>query len=311
MNKSIAADKSAFTARSPLSFELLQIFVLTAQRGTITAAAVQLKLSPSLATRKLAQLERYLNVRLFQRTTRRMELTEGGRIALAWAQGVIDAHDSVVNDLTTLSARPSGLVRLHANQYAAGSYLPPLLASFHEMYPDIRLSLAVSDNLVDMIDGSYDLAIHSGRIPDSSLIGVRVREFNRVLCATPAYLARRGTPTRPADLAGHDCLVHSTNEPLNWFFRKGSRLIAQPIVPLMEADSHIVLLELARQSLGIVRLGHNMVADDLDAGLLVPLMREYKSVYSTGELPGLWLVYPNRKVLYRTRLLIDFLGAHL
>jgi LysR family transcriptional activator of dmlA len=299
------------TVRSVLSFEWLQIFVLTAQRGTITAAALELKLSPSLATRKLAQLERHLNVRLFQRTTRRLELTEAGRMALTWASTALEAHDGVLSELTALTLRPSGLVRLHVNHYAADTFLPPLIAQFHALYPDIRLNLSVSDRLVDLIEGGFDLAIHSGRIPDSRLVGVRVREFDRVVCASPDYVALHGKPTKPSDLADHDCLVHATNEPLNWFFRKGSRLLMQSIDPFMEADSHTVLLALARQSLGIVRLGRNMVKDDLAAGRLVALLREYKSVYSTGELPGLWLVYPNRKVLYRTRLLIDFLSTRL
>ena len=98
---------------------------------------------------------------------------------------------------------------------------------------------------------------------------------------------------------------------MNWFFRRGKRLTAQPISAYIEADSHLALIELVRHGLGIARIAFNVVKDDLEAGRLVELLSDYKSVYSTGELPGLWLMYPNRKVLYRTRVLIEYLTEAL
>jgi DNA-binding transcriptional LysR family regulator len=197
------------------------------------------------------------------------------------------------------------------NLFTATAYLPGLLQRFHQRYPEIQLSITTTDNAIRLVEGGFDVAIHSGSLPESGVVGVRLREFRRILCASPEYLARRGVPARPQDLAQHECIVYSTKEPLNWFFGRGKRVIAQPIRPCIEADTYILLVALARAGLGIARLGVDVLKDDLDAGSLVEVMADYKCVYSTGELPGLWIVYPNRRVLYRTRVLIDFLSKEL
>lgn len=291
--------------------ELLRLFVGVADHGGFAAAARMLGVTPSLAVRKIAALERSLGVRLFQRTTRSVKLAETGQVALAWARQTLASYEAVTDDLASLAERPSGLVRLAVNHYAATAYLPAILERFRRQYPEIRLAVSTTDSVVRLVEEGYDVAVHSGRIPDSGVVAMRVREFRRVLCAAPAYLKRRGTPAEPGELAHHDCLVHATNEPNNWFFRKGRRLAAQPVKPAIEADTHLLLHQLALHGLGIARLGYNVVSRDLDAGRLVELLPDYKCVYSTGELPGLWVLYPNRRVLYRTRVLIDFLAAAL
>jgi DNA-binding transcriptional LysR family regulator len=296
---------------SALTLEQLRLFSQAAKLGSLRAAARDLNVSPSLATRKIASLEAALKMRLFERTTRNIKLTEGGNIALRWALHTLENYEEVTDDLASLLERPSGTVRLAINHYAGGTYLPPLLQRFCANYPEIQISVATTDSIAELLESSYDVAIHAGRVPDSRVVGVRLREFRRVLCASPAYLKRRGSPARLEDLGAHDCLVHSTNEPLNWFFRKGKRLIAQPARPRIEADSHVLLLKLVRLGLGIARLGYDLVKDNLAAGELVELLPTYKCVYSTGELPGIWIIYPNRRVLYRTRVLIDFLTEQL
>ncbi|MBL8384306.1 MAG: LysR family transcriptional regulator [Burkholderiales bacterium] len=304
------ANPSTATAGT-VNMHLLELFVAVADHGSFAGAARTLGISPSLAVRKIAALERSLGVRLFQRTTRSVKLAEAGQVALQWARRTLASYESVADDLASLAARPSGLVRLAVNHYAATTYLPGILERFCLRYPEIRLAITTTDSVVRLIDEGHDLAVHSGRIPDSGVVATRVREFRRVLCAAPAYLARRGAPEVPADLGAHDCLVHATNEPNNWFFRKGRRLTAQPVRPYIEADTHLLLHELACHGLGIARLGYNVVRRDLEDGRLVEVMPDYKSVYSTGELPGIWILYPNRRVLYRTRVLIDFLAAAL
>ena len=294
-----------------VNLDLLRLFVTTADQGGIAAAARKLDRSPSLATRHLAQLERTLKVRLFERTTRRIKLTPAGEIALGWARSALDSYEQVSDDLSSLAETPSGTIRLAVNLFTATAYLPGLLQRFCERYPDIRLSIATTDSAIKLVEGGFDVAIHSGSMPESGVVGLRLREFRRVLCASPAYLAQRGMPKRPEDLARHDCIVYSTKEPTNWFFRRGKQVIAQPISPRVEADTYILLVGLARAGLGIARLGVDVLKEDLAAGRLVEVMPEYKSVYSTGELPGLWVVYPNRRVLYRTRVLIDFLSKEL
>jgi DNA-binding transcriptional LysR family regulator len=296
---------------TPVNLQPLRLFVRVAELSTISAAARELNVSPSFATRKIAALERAFDARLFERTTRSVKLTEPGQIALRWARQTLDAYEEVQDSVTSVLNQPSGTIRLAVNHYVASVHLATALTQFCADYPKIQILITTTDSIVHLVQDGYDLAIHSGSLPDSSVVGVRVREFRRVICASPAYLARRGTPGHPGDLGEHDCLVHSAKEPSNWFFQRGRRIIAQPIRPYIEADTNMLLVDLARAGLGIVRMGYEVVADDIAAKRLVELMTDYKCVYSNGELPGLWLVYPNRRVLYRTRVLIDFLTKQL
>ncbi len=293
--------------KTPVNLEPLRLFIRVAELSSISAAARDLDLTPSLATRKIASLERALNVRLFERSTRKVKLTEPGRIALQWARQTLDTYEEAIDNMAAIVKQPSGTIRLAVNHYAATVHLPGVLGRFCLKYPEIKLSITTTDSIVHLIEDGYDVAIHSGSLPDSNVVGVRVHEFRRVICGSPGYFKRRGTPAHPNDLAQHDCLVHSAKEPTNWFFRRGKRLIAQAIRSYIEADTNILLVELARQGLGIVRMGYDVVANDLAAGRLVEIMTDFKCVYSTGELPGLWIIYPNRRILYRTRVLIEFL----
>ncbi len=293
--------------RPAVSLDLAKLFVLVARAGTIAGAARALNMDASLATRKLAQFEAALGARLVERTTRSLKLTDAGRVALAWATEAVDAFDNATDEVASLQGRPSGVVRMAVAQYTAIQYLPRLLSEFCAAYPDVRLVLDTTDSLVNLVDGGYDVAIHTGQVSSSNMVGKRLREFQRILCASPAYLAARGEPASPDELAQHDCLVHKANEPRQWCFRRKGRMITQAIRARVESDNYAVLLELARQSLGILRVSEGLVADDLRAGRLVQVLPDFKCVYPNGELPGLWLLYPNRQVPHRTRLLIDFM----
>jgi DNA-binding transcriptional LysR family regulator len=299
-------------AISPLSSpDLLALFVKTAEHGSIAAGARALNMSPSLATRKIAQLEAALHSRLFERTTRSSRLTEAGAIALEWASRTLDAQLEVADRLAALQGNPSGLIRVVSTNYAGVELLPEVLARFSRSYPGIRLSLNTTDSWVNLVEHSFDVAVHSGLVPETSLVGQRVQQFERVLCATPAYVARKGVPASPQSLAQHDCLVHSVSEPRTWYFMRGKKLLAQPIEALVQSDNHAVLLKFAKESTGIVRLAHTLVKEDIAAGRLVRLLPEYKCVHPGGDRPGLWVLYPSRRVLHRTRLLIDHLIRNL
>lgn len=301
-----AANEAAAT-KPAVSLDLAKLFTLVARIGTIAGAARALNMDASLATRKLAQLEAALGARLIERTTRSLKLTEAGRVALAWANEAVESFENASDEMASLQERPSGLVRVAVAQYTALQYLPRLLAEFCADYPDVRLALSTTDSLVNLVDDGYDVAIHTGQVPASGMVGKRLREFQRILCASPGYLAARGVPAKPADLASHDCLVHSANEPRNWSFHRGTSFVSQPVRARVESDNYAVLLELARQSLGILRVSENLVLEDIRAGRLVQLLPNYKCVYPNGELPGLWILYPNRRVPYRTRVFIDFM----
>ena len=302
---------SSLAANSRITLTQIRLIQQVARLHNITAAGRELGMSGSLASRQIATLERQLGVRLFQRTTRSIRLTEAGEHALEWANQTLQGFVRLNDLMTTMTQTPRGVIRLAVNYYAADAYLPRMLAEFCNLYPDIKLSIITTDDLMDLVAEGIDVAVHSGRIPDSSMIGVRIREVHRILCASPAYLEQYGTPAGINELGEHRCLIHSSNEPVNWFFRHGDRTVGITVRSALEANNHNVLLEFARHGLGIARLGRNTVRADIEAGRLVQLLPDYACVYPSGELPNVWILYPNRRLLYRTRVLVDFLSEKL
>lgn len=297
--------------RSKVTLGQIELMQQVAKMCNITAAGRELGMSGSLAARQIASLERSLGVRLFQRTTRSIRLTEAGEIVLEWANQTLESFAELNDSMTTMTQTPRGVVRLAVNYYAAGTYLPRVLSEFCATYPDIKLSIITTDELIDLVSEGIDVAIHSGRIPDSSMVGFRVREVHRVLCASPQYLKHVGTPSSPEELNAHNCLVHLSNEPVTWFFLRDDRTVGVTVRSHLEANNHNVLLEFARHGLGIARLGWNTVREDIKSGRLIQILPDYACVHPSGELPNVWILYPNRKLLYRTRLLVDFLAERL
>jgi LysR family transcriptional activator of dmlA len=294
-----------------IGLPLLELFVRVHKSGSISAAAREMNISPSLATRRLAALERVMHTRLFERTTRSVRPTEAGRVAFDWARTVIEGYIEVADELATLEGQPRGLIRISMSEYAATVFLPPFLEEFGLIHPDIRYVVSTTDLLVNPASDGFDVVVHSGRVPDSALVGVHVRSVQRVLCASPQYLARRGTPQVPADLGGHLCLTHAPTEPSTWCFRHGDTLVRQPIVPWLSSDSYLSLIDLACRGTGITRISRNTVREDLRTGRLVQVLPDYQCVYETGDLPGVWILYPNRRMMKRTRVFVDAFTRYL
>jgi DNA-binding transcriptional LysR family regulator len=303
---------TAASGKSPrVTMDLLLLFVRIAELGSIAGAARELDISPSFATRRVAALERALGTRLFQRTTRSVKLTESGGIALKWARNALENYSKVTDDLAAVEGQPSGLIRVALGEYAALVFLPKFLSDFAHRYPEIRFTITTTDSVVKLVDEGYDVALHSGLIPDASFVGIRLYDVQRILCASPGYIQHRGMPKRLEDLSEHNCLVHAPSEEKNWFFEHNKRLMGQPLNQYILADDYLVLIELARNGLGIIRISHNAVREDLRSGRLVQILPEYQCVYPTGELPGMWIIYPNRRLLLRTRVFVDALTKYM
>lgn len=294
-----------------VTLDLLQLLKEIHVQGSISAAARSLDISPSLATRRLSALERAMQVSLFQRTTRRTRLTEGGRIALDWAERVLEGYDTVAEELAGLKGKIAGSVRIALSDHATGVFLAPFLREFVPRFPAVRFVVSTTDRLVNLVEDGFDLALHTGKIPDSGLIGVQVRTVHRILCASPAYLQRRGTPATIADLAAHDCITHSPTEPGTWFFRHGGKLVRKAIEPLVTVDSYYSLIELGRCGLGIIRLSRNAVREDIQARRLIQVLPEYECAQQEGDLPAVWLLYPDRRMPRRVRVFIEEFSRYM
>lgn len=299
------------SSRKALSLDLFELLVAIEDCGSISAAARKLGVSPSIATRRLATLERGMETVLVQRTTRKVRLTESGRAALGWARRTLGDFADVSEEIDALKGQPAGVVRVALSDHAAAVFLPPFLKDFAPRYPKIRYQLETTDHLVNPIEAGYDVALHAGLIPDSSLIGIQIRTVHRLLCASPEYLARRGIPLSPADLAAHDCLAHSPSEPETWCFKRDGDVTAQPIAPYLTADSYLALMESARGGLGIARISRKPVEGYLRSGRLVQVLADYECVHQNGELPAVWIIYPHRKLLRRTRVFVEALADYM
>ncbi|MDF3932238.1 LysR family transcriptional regulator [Pseudomonas citronellolis] len=234
-------------------FSSLTLFVACAETGSFSRAAEQLGKTPSAVTKAIGQLEANLGARLFQRTTRSMALTEAGQLYLDSAREVLARMHEATEEIAQLQQSLRGKLRVTAPLAFGAAFLNDLCAEFLDRHPDLRLQMDLSDSYVDLLDGRYDLALRLGH---SNLPGLIVRPLaqNRlVLCASPAYLARRGTPQHPDELAAHDRLTywHPALDSRWWLERDGQRF-SSPREGRLVSDNHELLLAACLKGHGLM-----------------------------------------------------------
>lgn len=280
----------------------LQAFVRVAEAGSLSAVARDLHESHSSVTRQIGQLEAHFGVRLFQRNTRRLSLTEDGRELLGRAQQMLELAEAMESGFGSKRASPQGLVRLCVS-VAAGMFLVPRLSRLLAQHPGLSIELMLRDTVGDLIEERLDLAVHAGPVADGSLIARSLSVMRRVIVATPDYLARRGAPRSPAELAGHSCILHSSRDAGGW------RLIGpegEAVVPLplrLAIDNSNAVYQAALAGEGMALLSDIRVTDDLRTGRLQRVLADHQAPDETVHL-----VYPSRRHLPpRTRVVIDFL----
>jgi DNA-binding transcriptional LysR family regulator len=294
-----------------MDLNLVRLFVDAADQRNMAAAARKNGISPSTATRRIAELEREFGSRLFLRSTRLIELTEAGIVLRDWARVTLGSFEQTKDVIGALQGQPEGLVRVGCPQFLASQYLAPMLGDFIERHPGITLSLIVTDRTIDLSAGNVDIAIHAGDKPDGFLIGRKLWNIDIVLCATPKYLARFGTPEHPSDLDGHRCITHSIYNPRDWLFEVDGRIVTQPIRSALQSSNTMLLRELALADIGIIRTTRRMVVRELEEGRLVELLTRYNPTNSGAEGLETWIIYPDRQMLRRTRVVIDELTNFL
>ncbi|HEU4580462.1 MAG TPA: LysR family transcriptional regulator [Polyangiaceae bacterium] len=264
----------------------LLIFARVVEAKSFTAGAARLGISKSVASARIAALEERLGTRLLLRTTRRLTLTPDGLALYEHAAQMASAADAAAATGAGASPEPRGVLRVNAPVVFAQLYLVEPIAAFLEQHPRVRVELLLADRLVDLVEEGIDVALRiSARLRDSQLIGRKLCEDHTLVCASPAYLARRGTPREPAELIHHECLRYSLLESADeWRFRdparpRGeSRSFSVPVEARFHAQSGSVLREAALAGLGLAVLPSFMVARDLAAGTLVQVLAPYSFV---------------------------------
>jgi DNA-binding transcriptional LysR family regulator len=284
--------------------------IQSADSGSFSAAANVLGLTPAAVSKNVAALEAHLKVRLFNRTTRRLALTEEGRAFVAQARIGVQALEDA-NSLATQGAQPEGLVRVNCAVGFGRRYVLPLLPAFFKAYPQVRVELNLNDNQVDLVQGGFDVGIRGGSQPPEGMVARKICNIPGVLVATPRYLKAHGTPQTPADLAQHQLIrVKFLNGRMPpWPFKGASQSqgISAMDAPaqLLLSDPEIVL-DAALLHIGIGRLGRHHAKEALARGDLVEVLPKLH----VGGDASMALFYPHRAGLApRVRVFVDFLLA--
>lgn len=253
----------------------LTVLVTVLDSGSLAAASRRLRRSPPSITRALAALEDRVGARLIERTTRRLTPTEAGRTLAAQARAVLGAYAEAVRDAADAPAR--GTVRVTAPVVFGRRHVTPLVATFLDAHPAVTIDLVLADRNLDLVDEGLDVAIRIGRLADSSLLARRVGEVRQMLVASPSYLAARGSPRTPGDLAGHDAIFSASRPmPIEWRFRDATRTRIVRLAPRLLVNEVEAALVAARLGRGIAMALSYQVADDLAAGTLVRLLPDHE-----------------------------------
>ena len=288
----------------------LRVFALAAQAGTLSGAARVLGISPAMATKHVDALEAQLGVKLLHRTTRKLTLTDVGEAYLDAVQRILAELDEADASASAQRTLATGLLRLNTPLAFGVRHIAPLMPPFNQAHPAITVELGMTDAVVNLVDGRWDLAVRIGSMHDDSLQARRLGNCHMVLCAAPAYLDAHGLPRSVADLAQHNCLgytLSATNGPSLWRFgRDGS--VRQPIQGNLRANSGDALRAAAVGGQGLVYEPSFIVGDDVAQGRLQALTLDHPA----RDLGGIHAVWPaNRHPPAKVRAMVDFLVQSL
>jgi DNA-binding transcriptional LysR family regulator len=293
----------------------LESFVSVATRGSLTAAANAEGVAPAIMGRRLDGLEEHLGVKLLIRTTRRITLTHEGSAFLEDCQRILADVANAEASVSAGGVKAAGHLRITAPAGFGRRHVAPLVPKFRELHPDVTISLNLSDRVVDIAGEGHDCAVRVGDMPDSSLVSLRLADNRRLCVATPAYLARHGTPQTPADLARFHCLTLSSDasQTRGWAFKmpqvkatgnalSGEVTYLKPAGPLDCSDGQ-VLHDWCLAGYGIAWRSTWEVEAEIAAGHLSVVLEDFAAPPN-----GIYAVFPQRKHLpLRVRLWIDFL----
>ncbi len=286
----------------------IAVFVAVVEHGSFTAAAEQLELSKAVVSKYVGRLERRLAARLMNRTTRRLTLTEAGEALYTRASAALSDLASAEEAVLELAGQPRGRLRVTAPSHFGEVHLAPLFAAFRHRYPDVQLDLDLDNRLVDLVQERFDVGIRISALASSSLVARTLTQIRMVTVASPAYLARHGTPRSPEQLRQHECLSYSLDRtPSEWRYTSES---GQPLAIRVHGgfrcNNDGALKRAALDGLGLLRFPELFVRDELQHGRLVAVLQPYERQSIT-----LSAVFPTRRNLApKVRVFVDFLAEH-
>lgn len=288
--------------------ENMRIFVRVVELGSLTMAGRNLRVSPAVASHRLKELEKHLGVRLLNRTTRQLHPTEQGLVYYRGCVEVLHALEIAESSVAEAGGALRGAVKVTAPLGLGRTVVGPAVPLFREKYPEIDVRLRLSDHLLDLLREGADASIRLARIDDSSFTMRKIFDCERVLCAAPAYLARRGVPSEPPDLMRHDCLLlrFPGSQQYQWDLTGPDGPARLPVRGPMDADDGEILTNWAVAGHGIVLRPLFEVATHLRSGALMPVLLDFPA-----EPVTLAMLYPHRKLLApKVKAFADFMVDH-
>lgn len=290
------------------SFSGLVAFAATVESGSFAAAGRKLGLSASAAGKAVERLELRLGVRLLHRTTRSLGPTGEGEVLYRHVAKILKDLQEAERELHLVQNAPRGRLKISVPTVMGRRIVLPALSEFHLSFPEVLVDINLDDLIVDVIEDGYDLALRLGELADSGLQARRIGPHGFTTCASPTYLAQRGTPRTPADLSGHCCIYYrfpTTGRPETWAF-KGEQP-DKPLKPSGILNDGEALASAAISGLGIVQVPNYLVKDDVEAGRLTPVLEDYTD--SRGSVSLLWA--PRSAEVARVRAFIDFFAERI
>ncbi len=285
-------------------------FVRCAETGSFSKAALELGMTPQAVSGQIKQLEDWVQVRLFHRTTRKINLTEEGASFFEHCKSGIDAIDDGIRALRESTSEAVGTVRLAMPYVISRGYIMPILAPFFDLYPRVSIELIVQNQNPDVVEQGVDLGVGSGPMPKGSIIARRLASVELVLCAAPDYLKRFGTPTTLEDLKQHRCVAlrhPRTGKIMPWTFRSGDGVVTLDLEGCLTTNDSDTQRQAVLSGIGIGQLASFYVAPNVAAGKLTPLLMGYTAP------PYHFFLYmlKRTKIPLKTRVLADFLYREL
>ncbi len=288
----------------------LRIFARVVEAGSFSEAGRQLGVAPSSVSRQINELENSLGALLFQRTTRKLSLTEAGELYYERATRIVTEIDEAKLAVSQLDGTPTGILRLNVPDSLSRRYIVPTLVAFQEKFPGVEIVLLASDQVMDMIEHRIDLTIRLGALTDSSLVARKIGSGRRVVCASTAYLKKAGHPKSPDDLTDHNCLIFRSNPGSNvWKFKNIKSVIsAVRVSGNLYANDGESLVAAAVEGHGIILVPEWLVNCELREGTLQELLTHYSLIPK--ETP-MYALYPRQRHLPpKVRAFIDFMVEH-
>ncbi|WP_362815194.1 LysR family transcriptional regulator [Streptosporangium sp. NPDC023615] len=275
-----------------------------AEYESFTKAAKKIGISTAQVSRQVSALEQRLNIKLLYRTTRKVSLTEEGRVFYQHCRGVLDGLDAAEQAVTNLQSKPQGMIKLTTPVTYGEQQLMPLVNDFMVQYSDIEVTAFLSNQQVDLIEEGYDLAIRIGKLRDSTMMAKKLSSRTNFVCAAPSYIEKYGIPHSLTELGQHNCLLGTLDY---WHFKESGKEKNIRVTGSVRYNSGYSLVDAAIKGLGIVQLPDYYVQKHLESGELVSLLDNLREPEE-----AIWALYPhNRHLSPKIRLLLDYLAAHL